>query len=187
MPLLVAEPNLFPLDLFDDEQPPAHETRRWRVLHTLPRQEKSLARILHETEIPYYLPLRERRWQSRGRPLTSHLPLFPGYVFLLADAEDRLKALKTKRVLHVLEVADQQGLWRDIRQVYRLIASGAPVMPEDRLVPGALVEIRSGPLQGLKGRIVRTASGRRFVVQVDFIQRGASVLLNDFALAALDS
>jgi hypothetical protein len=39
---------------------------------------------------------------------------------------------------------------------------------------------------GLKGRIKRTASGRRFVVQVDFIQQGASVLLDDFALARID-
>ena len=32
---------------------------------------------------------------------------------------------------------------------------------------------RSGPLAGLKGKILRTASGRRFVVEVDFIQQGA--------------
>jgi hypothetical protein len=47
---------------------------------------------------------------------------------------------------------------------------------------GAVVDITSGPLEGLRGTIIRSASGRRFVVRVDFIQQGASVLLEDFAL-----
>ena len=71
-------------------------------------------------------------------------------------------------------------------KIHRLIASGAAVTPEKRLVPGDLVEIRSGPLAGLRGTILKSASGSRFVVQVDFIQRGASVLLDDFTLARID-
>jgi transcriptional antiterminator RfaH len=183
MPLLAAEPNLYPSTLFDDRSTLELAPRVWRVLHTLPRQEKSVARALHETEMPFYLPLISRRWQLRGRTLTSHVPLFPGYVFLLGDTEERVRALATKRVLRVLEVGDQEALWHDIGQIHRLIASGAPITPEDRLAPGMLVEIQSGPLMGLKGRILRTASGRRLVVQVDFIQRGASVLLDDCTLA----
>ena len=51
----------------------------------------------------------------------------------------------------------------------------------------ARVGFRSGPLAGLKGKIVRASSGKRFVVQVDFIQKSASVLLDDFTLAAVES
>ena len=47
------------------------------------------------------------------------------------------------------------------------------------------MEITTGPLAGLCGTVVRTASGRRFVVRVDFIQQGASVLLEDCALLPL--
>jgi transcriptional antiterminator RfaH len=187
MPILAAEPNLFPEHLLDRETTPDTPERRWRVLHTLPRQEKSLARSLYKTGIPFYLPLIQRRLKVRGRVLTSHLPLFPGYVFLLGDAQQRYFALATNRVLHALEVADQQSLWRDLVQVQRLIASGAPVTPEERLVPGTCVEIRSGPLCGLRGKILRTASGQRFVVQVDFIQRGASVLLDAPAFEVVES
>ena len=85
-----------------------------------------------------------------------------------------------------LEVADQKTLWDDLTQVHRLINTGAPITPEERLEPGAPVEISRGPLAGLKGRIIRAASGRRFVVQVNFIQRGASVLIDDFNLIAID-
>jgi transcriptional antiterminator RfaH len=182
MPVLPAEPGLFPEDLFNEPSVREPAGRLWWVLHTKPRQEKSLARYLYERQMSFYLPQIQRRWRLRNRPMTSHVPLFPSYVFLLADREERVTALTTNRVVRTLEVADQAQLWHDLRQVQRLIISGAPITPEDRLVPGATVEIRSGPLAGLKGKILRTATGRRFVVQVDFIQRGASVLLDDFTL-----
>jgi transcriptional antiterminator RfaH len=83
-------------------------------------------------------------------------------------------------------VADQVGLWHDLRQVRQLIASGAPVTREERLTAGTPVEIHEGPLAGLRGTILRGASGRRFVVQVNFIQQGASVLLHDSCLYALE-
>lgn len=185
MPLLPQEPNHYPHDLFAPHGTPAGDGRAWWVIHTKPRQEKSLARQLRKARVPFYLPLARRRHLLRGRVLHAHLPLFPGYVFLLADREERGTSLATGRVANALSVPDQQGLWHDLRRIDRLLASGAPVTPEERLAPGARVTIREGPLAGLEGCIVREASGRRFVVRVDFIQRGASVLLDDFLLAAL--
>jgi transcriptional antiterminator RfaH len=114
--------------------------------------------------------------------VTSYLPLFPGYVFQLATEEERLLALKTNRVLNVLSVVDQARIWDDLRQIRRLLLSGEPVTPEERFAVGDLVEVLSGPLAGLRGVVERTASGRRFIVRVDFIQRGASVLLDDTVL-----
>jgi transcription antitermination factor NusG len=184
MPLLTAETSVYPDDLFDLTADSNGEDCRWWVLHTRPRQEKSLARQLLEHQVPFYLPVITWRRRQRGRTLTSHVPLFPGYVFLLANGEQRVAALTTNRVANTLPVGDQDSLRRDLGQIYRLIASGAPVTPEQRLAPGSPVEITSGPLAGLKGKILRTASGRRFVVEVDFIQRGASVLLDDHCLAA---
>jgi transcriptional antiterminator RfaH len=186
MPILPAEVGVYPEGLL--EQPPeaCAPGRVWWVLHTRPRQEKSLARQLLEARVSFYLPLIPRRLLLRGRRLTSHVPLFAGYVFLHADRDERIQALATRRVVRSLEVGDQEALWRDLRQVHRLLATGVPITPEDRLAPGVLVEVRSGPLAGLRGKVLRTASGRRFLVQVDFIQRGASVLMDDWNLEVLD-
>jgi len=185
MPILQAEPAIFPADLFSsaDLLSPGSPDRAWCVLHTRPRQEKSLARELHRHGIPFYLPLVANRCRVRGRILTSHLPLFTSYLFLLTDREERVQALSTGRIARSLPVADQTRLWRDLRQIHRLIASGVPVSLEDRLGPGTPVEFRSGCLAGLKGRILRAATGHRFVVEVDFLQKGASVLVDDFLLA----
>jgi transcriptional antiterminator RfaH len=135
--------------------------------------------------VPYFLPQIPHRLRVRNRVMTSYHPLFTSYVFLLANQEERVTALATARVVQTLTVGDQDRLWRDLTQVHRLLESGAPIHAEDRLVAGARVEIKSGPLAGLCGTIVQEASKRRFIVAVDFIQRGASVLLDDIHLSAL--
>lgn len=187
MPILPAEPDRFPENLFDQLPAETGPLRHWWVLHTKPRQEKALARGLVAGEIPCYLPCVARRNRIRGRVVTSQVPLFTSYLFVLADHAERISALGTDRVVHSLVVRDQPGLWNDLRQIERLIRTGAPITPEARLAPGAEVEITSGPLEGMQGTIVRSASGRRFVVRVNFIQQGASVLLDDYALVPLGS
>jgi transcriptional antiterminator RfaH len=184
MPLLAAEPDLYPPDLFQQGSQSFSHEEHWWVLHCRPRQEKALARQLREHRVPFYLPIIARRLRIRNRNLTSHVPLFPGYLFMLANREQRTAALTTNRVVHTLQVGDQGKLWSDLCQVQHLIATGAPITPEDRLAPGSAVEIKCGPLAGLKGKILRNATGRRFVVEVDFIQRGASVMLEDHYLIA---
>jgi transcription antitermination factor NusG len=182
MPILNSEPALYPDDLFGSLREQASDSRWW-VLHTRPRQEKSLARRLHERQVPFFLPLVPNRLRVRGKVVHSYLPLFSGYLFLLARHDDYHFALSTRRVARSLEVTDQLQLWDDLSQVQRLLGSGATIRPENQLEPGALVLIQSGPLAGLRGVIVKTASGNRFVVKVDFIQRGASVLLEECMLS----
>ena len=180
MPVLAPEPQLYPPGLLESQD--LADGRTWWVLHTRPRQEKSLARSLYASQIPFFLPLAPRRTQIRNRPMTSYLPLFPSYLFLRANQEERVAALSSARVVSSIRVADQEKLLRDLGQVNRLIRLGVPVAAEDRMVPGAIVEIQCGPLAGLRGKIVQEATQKRFIVAVDFIQRGASVLLDGNSL-----
>jgi transcription antitermination factor NusG len=55
------------------------------------------------------------------------------------------------------------------------MVSGEPLTPEERIQPGDWVEITTGPLQGLQGKIIRRGKHLRFFVEVHFLQRGASV------------
>ena len=118
--------------------------------------------------------------------MDAHLPLFTGYVFLLADRDERVTALSTGRVVRSLPVADQARLWDDLGRLHRLLASGLPVVREDGPAPGTWVVVRSGPLEGLRGKVLEAVSARRFLVQIDFIQQGASVLLEDCRLEPVD-
>jgi transcriptional antiterminator RfaH len=185
MPTLPPEPDVYPPSLFD-AAPAVEQARDWWVAHTRPRQEKCLARQLYAGGVPFYLPQVGRRNRVRGRIVTARVPLFPGYVFLLADRDERVAALATRRVARMIPVPDGDRLRHDLDQVRRLIDSGLPVLPEERLTPGMWVEVTRGPLAGLSGQIVRTAAGRKFVVRIDFIQRGASAVLDDCVLAPVD-
>jgi transcriptional antiterminator RfaH len=170
---------MFPDALFEQDSHWEMGPCRWWVIHTRPRQEKALARQFCRAETPFYLPLAARRKRFGRRIITSHVPLFPGYLFVLAEKSERFHGLGLMKIVRSLEVGDQERLWENLKQVWRMIASGLPVTPEDRLGPGDHVLVRSGPLAGLRGQIVRTVGGRRFVVRVDFIQRGASAVLDD--------
>jgi transcriptional antiterminator RfaH len=184
MPILEAEPSVYPPDLFAEEPSEQFHGRDWRVLHVKPRQEKSLAREMCARETPFYLPLLRGRTVIRGRAVPSLAPCFPGYVFTLGTHDEWLAALGTRRVVRSLAVHDPAELWDDLRQIHRLLASDARITPEGCFMPGTPVEIRSGPLAGLRGVVTQTASGRRVWVQVNFIQRGVSVLLDDNVLVA---
>jgi transcription antitermination factor NusG len=186
MPTLLSEPARYPDDLFDGVSVLDRVNRSWYVMHTRPHQEKCLARQLRQSCIPFYLPLICRHHRSRGRTLSSYLPLFPGYVFVFASKVERVASLATRRVVRSLDVQGQEKLWDDLRQIERLISLKAPITPEDRLTSGSEVIVQSGPLAGLRGVILRRATRQRFVVQVDFIQRGAAVHLDSLDLSTID-
>jgi transcriptional antiterminator RfaH len=186
MPLLSAEPSFFPDTLFSDDDSCPEADPDWLVLYTRARAEKALARRLLARRVGFFLPLHEHRWHSpSGRMCCSHLPLFPGYVFLHGATEARLHALETGLVSRYLRVVDQVGLHRDLARVYRLISSGAPLLPEERLEPGSLVEFVFGSLAGLQGKVIRRGKQLRLVVEVELLQRGVSVEIDSHMVQPL--
>ena len=101
MPILCPEPSIYPEGLLAEFSPLETEVdRRWWVISTRPRQEKSLARDLLSYQFPFFLPLVPRRRIYRGRKMGSLIPIFSGYLFLLASDEERLRAVATSRISH---------------------------------------------------------------------------------------
>ena len=181
--ILSAERDLFPDNLF--LQSPTDDGRIWWLAHTKPRQEKALARELLDAELPFFLPCSPLRKRVRNRVVTSHIPLFSGYAFVRVTPEERSQVYLGNRVARLVSVGDQEQLWSDLLQVSKLLTMGEPVALEDRLVPGTAVTIRTGPLTGMTGTVVRSATGRKFVVQVHLIQRGVSVTVDSGSLGKL--
>lgn len=179
MPILPAEPDIYPEDLL--ERPAGPSPDLWWALYTLARREKDLARRLRAREVCHYAPLVKRRSRSPGgRVRQSYVPLFPNYVFLRGSDDERRQALTTGCVSRTLEIVDGAALVRDLAQIRRLIASEAPLLPESRLETGDPVRIRSGPLVGVEGVIIQRRGEERLLVAVEFLQQGASLLMEDF-------
>lgn len=184
MPILPRQRDVFPASLLDE--PPAADGRGWIAFYTLSRREKDLMRKLEAATVPFYSPLVKRRLRSPGgRTRISYVPLFPGYVFSLVDDEQRRTALATNTVARWLPIGDADAFVGDLRNIKRLIDTEQPLTPEARLESGQPVRVRSGPLQGIEGTVVKRRSGQRLLVAVRFLNQGASIELEDVDLERL--
>jgi len=184
MPILPRQRDIFPESLLDESR--VADGRGWIAFYTLSRREKDLMRKLESATIPFYSPLVQRRLRSPGgRTRLSYVPLFPGYVFSLVDDEQRRAALATNTVARWLPIGDATAFVADLRNIRRLIDTDQPLTPEARLEPGQPVRVRSGPLRGIEGMVVKRRSGQRLVVAVRFLNQGASIELEDIDLERL--
>jgi hypothetical protein len=117
MPILAAEPDFFPADLFDRPDWTSDADHHWWALYTRSRCEKELMRRLRALEIPHYGPLIEKNHRSpKGRLTKSFVPLFTNYVFMYGDAAQRHQALTTNCVSRDILVNDGVQLATDLGQ-----------------------------------------------------------------------
>ncbi len=184
MPILPKQRDIFPADLLDEAGGPAGrgvgDAAHWVAFYTLARREKDLMRKLEAAGVPFYSPLVRRRLHSAGgRVRSSFVPLFPGYVFAPVDDEQRRAALATNSVARWLSIADERMLVCDLRAIKRLIDTDKPLTPEARLEPGQSVRVRSGPMRGMEGVVVKRRGQERLLVAVRFLNQGASIELED--------
>jgi transcription antitermination factor NusG len=150
---------------------------RWYAAYTSANHEKRIAEQLGAREVEHFLPLYEsvRRWKDRRVKL--ELPLFPGYIFVYMALRDRLK------VQHVPGVARLVGFdgtpaelpEEEIEALRMSLASGVRAEPHPYLVAGRRVRVKTGPLEGLEGIVIRKKNRLRFVLSVDLIGRSAAV------------
>jgi len=174
-------PELFPADC-----PLDGDGGLWWVARVRPRQEKALAWDLLRASVSYFLPMYEAVRRSRQRSWKTKLPLFAGYLFFRGQENQRLGALKTGRVADLLAVHDQQQLVRELTAIQRLIESGIGVDPYPALRRGVRCRIRSGPLQGIEGKVAQRRARSRFVVEVGILGQGAAVTIDGSLLEPVD-
>jgi transcription antitermination factor NusG len=181
MPILAPEPSLYPEGLLNESSQEPSD-RRWWVLYTKAQQEKAVARHLLAQAIPFYLPLVKKASYRRGRRFRSLKPLFSGYVFLYGSDEDRVSSLKSNRISRVLPVHEPERFRHELYDIERLIRADMPLTIEQRISPGQRVRVYCGPLAGVEGVVERRRGGTQLIVSVHFLQKGASVEIDDFML-----
>lgn len=151
--------------------------QHWYAVFTLPQNEKSTARQLELREIEAFLPTYEslRVWKNRQR-VKLELPLFPSYLFARMCRIQRSRVLAAPGVLRI--VGNHREPIPVPEATIQFLRSGLfakSIEPYSELVVGERVRIRSGPMQGLEGVLVRKNNNLRFVLTVDLINRHASV------------
>ena len=171
MPLLKREPDIFPIGVFDLPV----EASPWWVAHVRSRQEKALATDLRKLGIGQFLPLIRAIRFYGGRKARVEVPLFPGYLFVRGGAEAAYRAEKTRRVVQIIEVADQVGLHAELTNIALAISRNATLDPYPYLKKGVRVQVRAGPLRGVQGHVLNRDQRDRLILNVETLGSAVSV------------
>lgn len=147
----------------------------WWVAHTRPRCEKKLAEFCEREGFAHNLPLYKSVKKYRGKTVTFHKPLFPGYVFLRLHESEPRKVYQSDYVANMLNVVDQQLFEAQLGDILKAIDTEYEVFLAPHITAGVRVKIKSGPLRGMEG-LVETRTGRTLVIlRLDFISQAAAV------------
>jgi transcription antitermination factor NusG len=160
----------------------------WYAIYTRHQHEKSVATNLTGKGFKVFLPLCEtaHRWKDRTRLIL--LPLFPCYVFLNGGLDRRMDLITTPGINALVSHAGQPARIPscEIGAILRAVESGVPVEPHAFLKCGQRVRVRSGPLQGVEGMLVRKRSSIRLVLSVEMLGKAVAVEVDAGTIESLN-
>jgi transcription antitermination factor NusG len=155
-----------------------HPGTRWFAVWTRSRHEQVVREQLERKHIDAFLPTIPRwsRWKDRKKKIDW--PLFPGYCFARFDPSDTLPILKCTGVVNIVSFDGRPAPIPDVEldSIRVLVGSALQYDPCPLIKEGSMVEVVSGPLRGVVGRLVRKDPHRaRLVLSVDLIGQAVSV------------
>jgi transcription antitermination factor NusG len=163
------------------EQPGGALDLRWYAAYVCSRHEKQVVSQLQERQVTCLLPVYRsvRRWKDRRKELD--LVLFPGYVFVNIDLKDRLRVLQVPSVVRFVSFNGHPAPLPDaeIETLSNGLASGIRAEPHPYLKVGHRVRVRSGPLAGAQGILIRRKDKFRLVLSIDLIMRSVAVEVDE--------
>jgi transcriptional antiterminator NusG len=149
---------------------------QWYAIYTRFRYEKQIAAMLAYRGVEHYLPLYQavHRWKDRNARV--QLPLFPSYVFVHLNLQDRMGALTIPGVIRLVGCPRPEPLAsQEVDAIRNYLSCQLPVEPYPYLTSGSRVRVIDGPLAGMSGVILRRKSTCRIVISLDLIQRSMVV------------
>jgi transcription antitermination factor NusG len=160
-------------------------SKGWFALYTKSRFEKQANRLLQQQGFETYLPLiiTTRKWSDRLKKV--EVPLLNSYVFVIYDPNNPLSyynILETPGVVRFISFEGKPVRIPDnqIDSLRKLSQEGYEMEPLVKPIPlGSEVEIKRGPLKGIKGLVVRSPEGANqlLVIRLDVLDKNIQVKL----------
>jgi transcription antitermination factor NusG len=153
------------------------EERKWYAVFTIPQNEKSVVKHLELRDVESFLPTYEtvRVWKNRQR-IRTVLPLFPTYLFVHINCRQRTRVLESPGVIHIVGNSREHVPVPDAAiELLRSGIQGRNLEPYRELVVGKQVRIKNGPMEGVRGVLVRKSNGLRFVLALEMINQYAAI------------
>jgi transcription antitermination factor NusG len=171
-----------PIDAESLPTPPATavDAAAWYAVWTRARHEVRVLEQLQRKDVEAFLPrvAKWSRWKDRKKRI--EWPLFPGYCFVRIDVAETLPVLKCSGVVSFVSSNGRPAAIPDIEidSVRTLIESELSYDPCPLVKVGQMVQVVSGPLKGVAGRLTRKGNHARLVLSVDLIGQGVAVELD---------
>lgn len=161
--------------------PEADGTPRWYAVRTRSRHEKLVRDRLAAEGIEHLLPTVMRLSQWKDRKKEIEVPLFSGYCFARFGWPDRLAVQTVSGVVEIIGGGQRPEPIPDaeIDALKSLMASELSYDAHPYLREGMMVEVRRGPLEGVRGILLRKAKRHRLVISIHLIQQAAAVEIDD--------
>ncbi|HTW31713.1 MAG TPA: UpxY family transcription antiterminator [Candidatus Sulfotelmatobacter sp.] len=146
---------------------------RWYAVYTHARHEKKISEQLSQKSIEQFLPLYETVHRWKDRRVRLQLPLFPSYVFVRIALLDQPRVLETPGVVRLVSFSGKPVPLPDleISALRQGLSSGLRAEPLAYTALGRRVRVKSGPLCGLTGKLVRRKENYRIVIAIESINR----------------
>lgn len=150
----------------------------WFVAHTKPRREKKLVEYCQRHGFAVTLPCYNSAHKYRGKTVVFRKPLFPGYVFLKLQPEQKGAVRQSDHVANLLEVFDQETFHQQLASILTALDTDIEIRLAPTIGEGMRVRIKSGPLQGLEGWVEKRSGMTTVLLRLDFIQQAAAVQID---------
>jgi transcription antitermination factor NusG len=151
--------------------------RNWYAVYTRHSHERTVRDAFESREIESYLPtysLRRRRANRCMSELT--LPLFPTYIFARIAWAEHARLLEVPSVISIVGFGTKRPTIPETEiTALRAALELEHTAPHPYLNIGERVRIRSGPLQGLIGIVLRKGNNLRVVLSVQLIMQSVVV------------
>jgi len=163
------------------------KARRWYALAVKPRHEWTVSAALRVQGFGDFMPTYPTRHVWSDRSKLMELPLFPGYVFGAFDLRDKLRVLRIPGVKSIVSFANIPCPVDDaeVEAIKVAIGSGLRVHPWPVAGVGQMVRVKSGPLCGLEGTLLKEKGAYRVVIDVTLLNRSVAVEIDRSRVGAL--
>ncbi len=151
----------------------------WYAVYVKSRAEKKTQQDLELKDIETFLPLQRKLRQWSDRKKWVEIPLIPGYLFVRICRLEYDKVLQSNNIVNFVRFEGTAAVIPENQIDYLKLMLKQTLheieITQEKLEPGQMVDVISGTLIGLHGKLIRINSKNKVAIELEHL--GYSVLV----------